>query len=322
MTPKSSFEQDGTIRIPTGIIRTSKPASLNLTKSNGKTAPAAVAEDVAVEVVKRAVAQEPSKKLSLVQQTQQKPDNLTSSAPSQIAPTHVASDTATATDIKHANPIEVAYRLSISEQRPGINDNGTIASAEDDLTVSKGHEPEMQRIKNLVKRKPVGGSTSSASSSVLTKENSRPQRSTSPIKANINNTLPQTSKANSSNKHAHSDSHQTHARQSSHGYNAALSPVSSQSLEEFPSLESQNPSDTTILPPGAETVRPSTPPVLRSPTPLSQLEESPSKYGLKKKSEANLKSVAEERQSQIFGQIANGVLRFLVSQMISLPLKH
>jgi hypothetical protein len=37
---------------------------------------------------------------------------------------------------------------------------------------------------------------------------------------------------------------------------------------------------------------------------------------LKKKSERNLRTVAEERQSQVFGQGANGVLRLLVSYTI------
>jgi hypothetical protein len=52
---------------------------------------------------------------------------------------------------------------------------------------------------------------------------------------------------------------------------------------------------------------------LRSPTPLSQLEESPSKYALERKSEHNLRPVDEKRQSQTFRQGSNGVLRFIVS---------
>lgn len=163
----------------------------------------------------------------------------------------------------------------------------------------------MKRIKNLVRRKPVG-STSSASSSVISKENAQPHRSTSPTKA---------ARAQITNAYStHTDTRHQHLRQASYNSNAAtLSPTSNQSLEAFPLLESQISSTTTVLAHRSDITRPTTPPVLRSPTPLSQLEESPSKYGLKKKSERNLRTVAEERQSQIFGQGANGVLRFLVS---------
>jgi hypothetical protein len=318
MTPKSSFEQEGAIRVPTGIKRTSKPASLNLTRSNGSTA--ASGDGAVVDIVKPAAAQLPTKKLSPVRQALEETDKSAPLAPSQIAPTHVALDAATASSIKHANPIEVAYRKSISGQRPVINDNlNTVNAGDNETTVADNNYPDMQRIKNLVKRKPVGGSTSSTPSSIFSKENSHPRRSGSPIKATASGST--SSQVYSTHKSSHSGSHYKHVRQKSHGYDAApYSPVRDPSLEAFPPLESQASSNTTILAPKAQGARPTTPPVLRSPTPLSQLEESPSKYGLKKKSEANLKSVAEERQSQMFGQNANGVLRFLVRQHLLLSL--
>ena len=282
-TPKSSFEQEGTIRVPTGIVRTSKPASLNLTKSNGSTVASRDAPAV-LEVVEPPPAR--------ILKSKGATNKSTPPAPAQVAPPHVGADLAVATDVKpHNNPIENAYRLSTSEHQ-------SISTTDAQTTT------EMQRIKNFVKRKPVG-STSSTASSAFSKENTHPRRSTSPSKG---------SRAPPAQTYPSKSAAHQHSRETSQISNAAaFSPVSNRSLEEFPPLESQTSSTTTILAHRSELARPATPPVLRSPTPLSQLEESPSKYGMKKKSERNLKSVAEERQSQIFGQSANGVMRFLVS---------
>ena len=299
MTPKSSFEQESTIKVPTGIVRTSKPASLNLTRSNGSTVAPADKAIVAVELSKPVPAQLLTKKPAPIVVASEVNKKSTPPAPSQNVSPHVATDSASATAVKlDNNPIENAFKLASSEAQ-------TISTADTASTA------DMQRIKNFVKRKPVG-STSSTASSAFSKENTHPRRSLSPFKSSRAPPAKAAQTINATAPHQHN-------RPSSYTSNnaAAFSPVSDRSLEEFPPLESQTSSTTTILAPRPELARPTTPPVLKSSTPLSQLEESPSKYGMKKISERNLKSVAEERQSQIFPQSANGVWKFLVSLCIS-----
>jgi hypothetical protein len=287
---KDSFDEEAAIRSARGISRTGKPATLTLTKSNGSTASSVSGAATTAEVAKSAPAVL-SKVLSpisqLLAETSTPPTEQGNShppAPSQIVSPHVASDSAIATAPQISNSAQAE-----TDPRPVSLDNASLADDE-------AANSDMQRIKNLVKRKPVGATNN--------KENHNSHRSPTSPQTATTKVLPSLP----SNPYP-----QSHARNYIPS-NASFSPnYSTQSLEEFPRLESTTSSTTTILAPRPEIGRPSTPPLLRSPTPLSQLEESPSKYGISKKSERNMRRVDEERQSQVFGLGSNGVLRFLVS---------
>ncbi|KIW02665.1 uncharacterized protein PV09_06102 [Verruconis gallopava] len=280
-SPRPSFEE-AAARTKKGITRTGKPASLSLTRSNGSTAES-IAQPALESLRPPARAVLPSTKLSPVSQLLEDTSStatVTATAPAQDDQPYVAPNAVTS--IAHDN----------SKAAPGDHRRTSIdhASLADDESPAR---PDMHRIKNLVKRKPVGAG----------KENNN-QPPTSPATKSVTKAGPPLP----ANPYPVS----RHARNSS--YDATLSPTSNQSLEAFPPLETQTSSTTAILAPEAEPAQPSTPPVLRSPTPLSQLDVSPSKYAANKKPESDLRTVDEERQSQVLGQGASGLLKFFAAQ--------
>lgn len=302
----------------TRAISRKKPPSLFLSRSNGSTAASVSSASTSTatpDVPFRNPYHQQSEWDKLLPNAKVDSKHQAGVAPAAKASSRVAttSDATAATTFARSAPESPTVPVGISNfvddhaTRPTSSDND--ASLADDEAALE--DQSMNRIKNLVKRKPVGGVNISNNKD---KENSTSSRRGSPTKP--------TASIHSPQQQVYLASHAArHVRGDSHTIPISPTPVSQSkgSLEQFPPLEqSLSSTETIIHSPTPEHGRPTTPPVLRSPTPLSQLEVSPSKYGIKKRSERNLRRVDEERQSQMFSPGANGVLRFFVSWILLL----